>query len=956
MIYLPNILKKVIFLCSLLFTTSTFGQEKNNSLETFLSDTDQQEMSVLRKKLFTAKTPLDSAKVYNQMALLNLRSEYYINVPLYDSIIFYADMSKKLTANQKSKEYIYHYLYSLRIAGSTYKSLGNSSKALKYFNTMLSITDTIREPQYFYRLRQMATTFITSFHNAQKNYQLAINAYNSLFDYVQNKKIDTINISSIVYLRYARFHRNLNKLDIALTYANKAMNVAKRNNLFYRVAIIYLELANIKLTSNSIEEAEYFMEKAYVLLFNKPKYKTLLSEYYRIKSVIARKNANVIEYVLNAEKAFNLCNKKTVSSKHVKIGNLLYEAYKAKGDFEKAIEVNEETHAIEKKLLNDDELKKSTVLEIQRRDENIASQKVKSETKNKIIFWIIVLLVLGFFAIIYMYRDWKKKSKLAKKITEKNVQLKELDKVKSNFFSNITHELQTPLTLIKGPLELELEENNKVLYASTKSRIQMAMNSAESLKTIVNDMLDLSKLEAKKLILERKPTDLDTFLNTAMRKFTSVMKRKEIHFQYCFKNIEGYNVTIDTQKLEKILNNLLSNAIKYTPSKGIIKVCGILKDKNLILSVKDTGIGIPKGDIPHVFDRYFQSKDVTKPLEGGYGIGLSLVKELVELMSGTIQVESEVNKGTQFELILPLENINKTKFSNSQVATIPSTDDSFAFTLKDIDNTIQQHTVLIVDDHEEMLQFIAAVLQKRCQLAFASNGKEALEKLKHTSVDLIISDVMMPAMNGFTLLETLKKSDEYQAIPIILLTALSDMKYKLKALTIGADDYLRKPFMVSELLARTHNLLKRYQSRKAFKTEDALSKKNNGEVLEAFENHSLHIQDYTTIKKSDNALIVKVAKIIEENIENPDFKLNNLSEKVYLSERQLRRKIKLITGLSPKKFQQEIQLLKAQTLLEENKCSSITAVAISVGMHHVTRFNKMYVERFGKHPSDYFTI
>lgn len=954
MIYLPNTFKYILFSGVLLSMLSAFSQEKSTSLQTSLTDTDQEEISILQKKLTTAITSLDSAKIYNQMALLNLKSEYYINVPQYDSIIYYAGMSKKLTYNKKSKESIYHYLYSLRIAGSTYKSLGNTSIALEYFNKILSTTDTIREPQYYYRLRQAATTFIASFYASQKNYQLAINQYNSLFDYVQNKKIDTTNISSIVYLRYARFHRKLDKLDIALVYTNKAMKVAKRNNLFYRVAMSYLELANIKLTSNDIEKAEYFIEKAHLLLIKNPKYKTLLSEYYRIKSVIAQKNSNLIEHVLNAKKAFNLRNEKAISKSHIELGDLLYEAYKANGDFEKAIEVNEEMNAIERKLFNDDELKKSTLLEIQKRDRNIASQKAKGETKNKIIFWIIILLILGVFGIIYLCKDWKRKNKFAEKITKKNEQLKELDKVKSNFFSNITHELQTPLTLIKGPLELELKENSKVLYASTKSRIQMAVDSAESLKTMVNDILDLTKLEAKKLVLERKRTDLDTFLNTVMRKFTSVMKQKKFHFQYCFKDIEGYKATLDTQKLEKIINNLLSNAIKYTPLNGTIKVCGNLKDKNLILSVNDTGAGIPKGDIPHVFERYFQSKDVTKPLEGGYGIGLSLVKELVELMNGTIKIESEIKKGTQFEVILPLENLNKKKFHNTQVTAIPYTDDAFALTLKNIEDTMQQHNVLIVEDHEEMQQFIGSILQKRYRLTFATNGKEALEKLKHISVDLIISDVMMPAMDGFTLLEKLKKSKEYQSIPIILLTALADIQYKLKALTIGADDYLKKPFSASELSARAYNLLKRYQNRKVYKSkEEMLAKITKKEVDNT---NALHIQDSTNFKKSDSILIAKVAEIIEENIENPNFKLNNLPEKVYLSERQLRRKIKLITGLKPKKFQQEIQLLKAQKLLEEDTYSSVTAVAISVGMQHVTRFNKMYVERFGKHPSDYFTL
>jgi DNA-binding response OmpR family regulator len=423
--------------------------------------------------------------------------------------------------------------------------------------------------------------------------------------------------------------------------------------------------------------------------------------------------------------------------------------------------------------------------------------------------------------------------------------------------------------------------------------------------------------------------------------------------------LENYDAIIDRKKLEKIVNNLVLNAIKYTPINEKISVLVNLEDENLIFSVKDTGIGISQTDMPYIFNRFFQGSDNSESLEGGFGIGLSLVKELVALMNGTITVESELSKGSNFTVKIPLENVHKkTAITHEDVLMLDmeTIADEFTSYINNISQTIQKHTILIVEDHQEMQQYIGSILHNKCHLVIATNGQEALKKLQTTAVDLIISDVMMPAMDGFTLLETLKESETYREIPVIMLTALSDISYKLKALTIGVDDYLTKPFVADELLARIYNLLQRYQRKKDFKKKDL--DENEGVLESPIMNLNISTEKNETIetyKLADMELITKITQIIEQNIENRNFKLNNLSEKVYLSERQLRRKIRLMTGLSPKKLQQEIQLMKARNLFEEGAYENITAVAISVGMENVTRFSKMYIERFGKHPATYFT-
>lgn len=958
------VLKQQVPILFLLTVSLAICQQKNidnsenNKLKKTLSAAHQDELKSYFKMLETVRNPIDSAKIYNKITSVYLRSSYYLTVAKYDSAYYYADKALYLSKNDKTVEGIHQYLISLGWIGAVNQSIGQTSKALDNFNTIISTTENISDPSYFYETRELATTYIASFYAEQQNFELAIEQYESLFQYIKKNKIDERKITAIVYLYFSRFQKKIGALAIALQYAHKAKEVATRNNNYFRIAMTYLELASIKLEMNENKETNIYLEKAFELLDGDTAYVGLLSEYYYIKSILANKEGNIAEEVYNAERAFELLNKRKISSKNVTIGNILYKAYKETGDFQKANLILEEITTLEKILLNNDELKKSAFLEISRRDMNIMFEQAKSQTKSNVITFIILLFIMAVVTVFSIFKDRQKKMRLAAEIAKKNKQLRELDIVKSRFFANITHELQTPLTLIAGPLEQVLNEQKEPLDAFTKGRLQMVMNNTNALKILINDILDVSKLKAKKLTLNAQNTNLDTFFNTITQKFISLTKQKNISFEYCFKDLEDFHAIVDTKKLEKIINNLLSNAIKYTPQNGTISVIGKLKErKQLQLIVKDTGVGISATDVPKIFDRYFQTSDLKKPLEGGSGIGLSLAKELVELMNGKITVESEVTKGTTFTVTMPVKKATIKLSENYSNTEFLHTDISLDHLVLETEFETKEHTILIVEDHIGMQEFIASILQKRYKLLIANNGKEALEKLKTNTVDLIVSDVMMPVMDGFTLLETIKQSETYDDIPMIMLTALAEINNKLKALTIGADDYLTKPFVAKELLARTHNLLERYVTRKKIKAETIAQEDTLEELLTKTDDETTILTsiDIRKHKKTDIELIAKVAELIEKNIGNPDFKLNDLSDKVFLGERQLRRKIMLITGLSPKKFQQEIQLLKARTLLDEETYGNVTAVALSVGMDNVTRFSKLFVERFGKHPAGYFT-
>ena len=959
-----------LLLCFLLFSITAFSQHDSNqgsntyTLKTKLSDNHRSELRIHLRSLDTARSTNSIARIHLDIAIVHIMASYYLKTPRYDSIYYYANKAFMLTKDNTSLSGLKLHLHASNTIATTYTDLGNRTKALKHFDNTLRITENIKNPSFFYKERQGATTETAIIIADQGNYKLAIKHYESLLNYVEKHQIDKRKISSIVFMKLAGFHRKTKNLDIAFTYANKALKVAARNKLPFREAMAYLELASIKLETKEYDTTKSYLSKAFTLL-QKTEYTSLLSRYYQINSVLADNSNDKHQKIYYAERAFDLLHKKRASREHIAVGKLLSEAYKEVGEYQKALNTLEEVIDWEKNILNQEELNTTALLEIHRRENEIMYERKQkeleqnnSQIKNIVIMVSLVFLFIAIIITVLVFKDRQKKILLANVIEQKNEQLKELDLSKSRFFANISHELRTPLTLVSGPIEQILNETESSLDPTTKRKLTMVRKNTDSLKTLINDILDLSKLKANKLTLNTQSIKLTPFLKEITQRFNVLAEQKGITFDYHIKDLTIQEVEVDSQKLEKIIINLLSNAFKYTPRRGNINLSTSQENNQLQIIISDSGRGISENDLPYIFDRYFQSNDPKKPLEGGSGIGLSLVKELINLMEGEISVKSNKKTGSTFKLTVPLVEV---KTNNTQPLNHYGSNIKTGITfLDDIELTTKynkkKQTILIVEDHTEMQQYIASVLNKKYDLIIANNGEEALQLLSSNTIDLIISDIMMPIMDGYELLETVKQSNTiYQDIPFIMLTALTDISKKLKALTIGVDDYLTKPFAPKELLARVHNLIYRYHERKKIKSEITIDDEPSEEMPNNQKNtvknkiNELH-------SKADILLIEKAAQIIEENLENPEFKLIDLTTVLHLGERQLRRKIKMVTGLSPKKFQQEIILQKARIFLESETYGSVKAISLSVGMPNVSRFSKLYEIRYGKHPNTYFQL
>jgi signal transduction histidine kinase/DNA-binding response OmpR family regulator len=554
----------------------------------------------------------------------------------------------------------------------------------------------------------------------------------------------------------------------------------------------------------------------------------------------------------------------------------------------------------------------------------LTEQKLQAKQRLILIITSFALLLIACFIF------WSRR-----KVAKTNDKLQSLDKVKSRFFANISHELRTPITLINGPIEAMVAGVYGKTNVALTDQLKVVKNNGNNLLNLVNEILDLTKLEAGKLQLVENPVQIYSFLNELLVAYQSEIHDRKINFHFDYKYEKDASISIDEVKFGKIINNLLSNAFKFTADNGVISLCVKEENEKMIMSFKDSGQGIHPDDIEHVFERFYQSIQSDSKANGGTGIGLSLSQELAKLHKGSIRVSSKLGFGSEFIFSFPLKKVTldttETLIEEFNDHIIKTNLDAAITKYVDIFE-IEKPVLLLTEDHKEMREFIASIVKPFFKVLEATNGLEALELLKDKTIDLIISDVMMPKMDGFELLEKIKGDDRFKNISMIMLTARAAEEDKLFALTLGVDDYLTKPFSREELLVRTKNILENRIVRKLTEQESPLNTDFKDDV------------DVTFIK------ILK--KLIEKNIDSSLLSIPFLASETSLSERQLLRKTKALTGYTPVQFIKEIRLVKAKSLLENNQVGSVSEAAYKVGFDKVQYFSSQYINRFGKKPSD----
>jgi signal transduction histidine kinase/CheY-like chemotaxis protein len=564
---------------------------------------------------------------------------------------------------------------------------------------------------------------------------------------------------------------------------------------------------------------------------------------------------------------------------------------------------------------------------------------------NEISYSIFMgeILVFGLFLgrIIRNYEKNKEKSidELAFNRAQA-LRLKDLDLAKNNLFTNISHEFRTPLTLILGPME-ELQRKNP-----ENEVFKIIHRNANRLLELINQLLDISKLESGQLQPEIRKIALPSFFKRLSSSFNSLAESKGIVFsiQQNYDEIEGF---IDTDKTEKIVNNLLANAIKFTENGKKVTFSieyhnvSIEKKQYLLMKVEDEGLGIPENKLEKIFDRFYQIDGNTNRKFEGSGIGLSLVKELVNVLKGTITVKSKENIGTSFWVEIPIDvetwknNIIITEpiAKNNGIENSVLMDSSHNDVVKD--NT-SENILLIVDDNEDIRSYVSSIFESDYKIIEAMNGKDGLLKAKEHIPDLIISDLMMPEMDGFEFCKQIKSDQKTSHIPIIMLTAKANIESRIEGLELGADDYLIKPFNSNEIKARVRNMILIREKIKNYFTQKVIDLKPN-EIK---------------VSSSDEIFIRKIKQVVENNIANSQFNVEQFSNEMDMSMVQLRRKIKALTSQTIVEFIRMYRLERAAQLLAQH-AGNVSEIAFNVGFDSLSYFSKVFQESYGVSPSEF---
>jgi signal transduction histidine kinase/DNA-binding response OmpR family regulator len=526
-------------------------------------------------------------------------------------------------------------------------------------------------------------------------------------------------------------------------------------------------------------------------------------------------------------------------------------------------------------------------------------------------------------------------------LKQKARSLEEVDKVKTEFFTNISHELRTPLTLILGPLKTLREGTYK---GDKKSLLTMMAQNGNRLLRLVNQLLDLSKIDQGKLKLALENCDLNELAQSVVANFDSAASIKNIDLEF-FDNDVPVNNWIDREKIKQVLFNLISNAIKFTPIGGNIRVSVASEtskqhpDGAIEIVVKDTGIGIPENELSNIFDRFYQVNKSNQDESEGTGIGLALVQKLVHLHNGEIKVESEPGWGTTFKVLLPvttaLTSGRRPVTPEPEVVAPYLPDAASLISVEDESNGKHLPVLLIVEDNAQMRQYIKSCLGDNYNYFEASNGVEGLKAANSKLPELILCDVMMPVMDGYEFCKKMHEHDATAHIPFIFLTAKADHESQIKGLKVGSVDYVIKPFDANELRLKIRNHLDRMQQFRSFFGKQLTIK-----------------GDIDVVDSLDERFLKKAIAVVEDHIDNHEFSVNEFSRQTGLSQTQLYRKLMTLTGLSPSAFIRSIRLKKAAQLILQNY-GNTSDVTYAVGFNNLSYFAKCFKEQFGVSPSGY---
>ncbi|MBR6829552.1 MAG: response regulator [Paludibacteraceae bacterium] len=551
-------------------------------------------------------------------------------------------------------------------------------------------------------------------------------------------------------------------------------------------------------------------------------------------------------------------------------------------------------------------------------------------------WWAILLYILGIILFIGLtiyaiaiYNNLRQRVKVEQQVTD----------IKLRFFTNISHELRTPLTLIVAPIDNILQ--NERISQSVRSQLEIVQSNGQRMLRMVNQLLEFRKVQNQKMKLKLQQTMLSSLVEETSANFKKEAYEKHIQFEI-ENRAEDSTVWVDRQRMDTILWNLLSNAFKFTPAGKAIRVIIDSKPGFVTLAVQDEGIGIAPEKRSVLFERFSSNNELNNTGITGTGIGMNLTKELVDLHHGYIEVESEVGKGTTITILL---HTGKEHFGDDvefiaeeEMVAPPTVAPTFEDKMEQLEGDAQDsaRTILVVDDSVDMRNFLTNILSHDYHVLSASDGAEAEEIIRTKTVDLVVTDLMMPNVDGLELTQFIKRNKDYDFIPVILLTAKTAIESRLQAMEYGADDYVTKPFEPEYLRARIHNILVQ-----------------RNQLEQSYRERLMRLEP----QKADepipsDAFLAKLLDVMEKQMDNNTLTVDELVDEMGMGRTVFFNKLKSLTGLSPVEFIREMRIKRAAQLLEEQRYN-ITEVTYMVGMNDSRYFAKCFKNTYGVTPSEY---
>lgn len=863
------------------------------------------------------------------------------------SVVALRELGRRLRNESRFEEALGSHSKGLRQA----EALGDTLEWVQALNNIgtdyrrMGVLDVAQE--YHYRALKLSEECADTSSDARKNRVVSLNGLGNIYMTLGNyeradsalrmalegeRQLHSALGQAINYANLGSIYEHRGQTDSAWAYYRRSMQLNTEAGSTLGISLCHTYFGSLYEKAKEYGKATAEYEEAYRMM------KTSKDDWHALNSLIAL--AGIHNETGNDAKAMEYLGKARVMAERIRsnehlaeIHTLYYKRYKRLGDYRAALSAYEQ--AIDKKnnILDMEKVNRiqNTSLNIERKQQerNMNEARMRLEQERSVrhtgyaIFALVLFVLTGVLATFFYIQRMQRRNHLA---------LKRLTAMRENFFTNITHEFRTPLTVILG-LSHDLQASDS---EDVRSKARTIERQGNGLLTLINQLLDISKIKSEVGDADWCQGEITTQLTMIVETYRDYACSRNIDLQFFAKDKVVMDFVPDY--VNKVVNNLLSNALKFTPEHGRVRLSSWRDGDRLHIDVADTGCGMDKETLARVFEPFYQGKGETQHV--GTGVGLALVKQIVDAVEGTITVESEVGKGTRFRISVPIHNDSRRRIAEESAAAgaantplLPETENPPT----DNEGADDQCRVLVIEDNSDIAAYIGSHLMDRYAVSYADNGVEGMKKAYDLVPDLIITDLMMPGMDGLEVCRELRGNEVTDHIPIIVVTARITEEERIRGLEAGADAYLAKPFNTDELRTRVEKLLERNH-----RLRDKFGGGSDGGTDKG-----------SSLTDAERRFLAKTVDLIYQLMDKRCLDVNSLAEKLCMSPRQLHRKLVAITGDSPATYMLRVKMQRARHLLETKPGLTIEEIAERCGFDHAPNFYSAFKKLYGITPMDY---